>query len=197
MNCKIGFFASSFVILIVASARGQATPYRVTDWNIYRVRQFAIAHLRPVSFSVGYPKGWAIIYEGLPPIGEYFTMDKSSICAFWSKSGGPNRPMIDVSRAPEGTAEDEANRFAALLCRGQNDCIQRSASPVRTSAGDTGYLVVLEETSKARHVVESDYFFHVRSNGAIHISITTEAKAVEVREQLQNLVLKTLRFPDD
>jgi hypothetical protein len=186
-----------WVALIGATAYAQEKlpPF---DWETYVVRQSSIAHSHPVSFSIGYPKTWTKMDLNRTPAGESFTYDEPLVCsftpgesAFVKEFRGFMAPSIMIQRAFGTSAKAEASAFAQLYEK-SSLYTRKTFSQIETRAGERGYLVVFEIKSENGLQIDSEFFFHAGSKGAIRISIMTQEAALS--EKLQNLVLESLRF---
>jgi len=190
----------STVLLLSMSMRAQVKSSGTAEPELYTIKQSALAHSRPVSFSVGYPKGWRVSEAGPPQVGESLIMDDEPVCSFSPRPSRSSdnllapveRSEIIIWRTGGATAKAEAEKFAAALRQRSNT--QRDLSPIKTEAGDSGYVVVSEPNLEKGHWISSDLFFQAGAKGAIRISITTRAEDSDMRENWQRLVLKTLRF---
>ncbi len=116
--------------------------------DTYSLNPKPAPHSALVSFSIGYPKGWYVsedpslqradVYNDIPvgPQGE-------NVCNF-------NEPATDVSkngitmysiwRSDVVTAKEAADRHIANMAA-QSWHTEKSLNPVKTSAGDSGWLV--------------------------------------------------------
>ena len=166
---------------------------QVKDYQVYRVAQAAISHSRPVSFSVGYPNGWTLSDYNRTQPGDLHVPDDEIVCAFHSP---PSHDWADITiwRASDGTAQEEAEAFARDVRQNFSTYSQKRFDPIKTKAGDAGYLVAFEGHFDTGNLLVSDLFFHVGAKGAIRISIMTRAQDSTLHESLQKLVLETLHF---
>jgi hypothetical protein len=172
------------MFLLAGNLRGQERSTAPIASEEYTINEFAITRQQPVSFSIGYPKGWRCMDNRLPE-SDMMVRDSAMVCSFWSNTAP--WPHVIIWRAGRGTAKDDAEVYARRVSQASNPLHPVS---VHTTAGDTGYLVVTEKKSKTL----SDFFFHVGIKGNIRISIISEAKDSVVCEELKNLFLQTLRF---
>jgi hypothetical protein len=177
--------AVALICLLAAFAHGQDKPSLTFEVEECTIDQYAITHGQPVSFSIGFPKGWRKNVE---------RANVPVLCSFWSMPALPNGASIIIFRTSGTTAKENAERCAAsALKRGY---IQKDFGPIKTRAGDPGYLTVFEAIIGQDHktLTLSDFFFHVGTAGAIRISISTAAEDSDLLIQLHRLVLETLRF---
>jgi len=194
---------ATILILSVSSPAQLNSP--PADSEVFTIKQSAISHSRPVSFSIGYPIDWQMFEPGSHhPVGELLTADDELVCSFCpgptaltvAHLTAPNLAHIIIWRSDRSTAKEEAERFAASVRQRSGSYTNDLFSPITTKAGDHGYLVVSRVDSEQEHALLSDFFFHVGAKGAIRISIRTSVGDSQLFENLQNLVLQTLRFSD-
>jgi hypothetical protein len=189
-----------FGLIAAGVCHGQDKSTNEPWWEIYTIDQSSVSHSRPVAFSVGYPKGWNLNASS-PPETTGIVKDQSIICTFHS----PERPPLNtmaVLRSWRENAKSAAEHFVLLERRLANGEIKVPVGtvrhtvidlePVKTAAGDDGYLVVSKEDDSAG--VLCDYFFHHGPKGSLHIIVETDGADLSLREKLQHLVLDTLRF---
>jgi hypothetical protein len=156
-----------------------------------------------VSFSIGVLNGWEKSETGRPQIDELLTLDDALVCSFCPARASDNLMFQKLDHARmmvwrssrNTTAKQEAKRFAASIVSGVYR--QEVVSPITTKAGDHGYLLVMRVNFEKGSALVSDFFFHAGAKGALRISIRTPAADAQLFEQLQNLLLQTLRFTDD
>jgi len=177
---------AAVVLLFATPLHSQVKPGALTASEDYSINEFAISHARPVSFSIGYPKGWTSpdsrLYES-----DGVARDSEVVCSFWSDPASSDPASIHIWRIGRATAKEDAEAYAR---RASGTSKPLNLVTVQTKAGASGYLVMLEKDRRTL----SDFFFHVGPKGAIRISIITKAEDSTLREHLQDLVLQTLRF---
>jgi hypothetical protein len=186
MRSKIEMLAA-----LMLSASSSAEP---KDYEVYTLRQSSISHSQPVSFSVGYPVGWTKTESGKPQTGELLTLDPQPVCTFWSDAATTNRASVTIFRALGGSAQEDAEHFASAVRQRSITYAQKRIAPIKTEAGDAGYLVVFEAHFEMGNAFLTDLFFHVGAKGALRISIMTRAEDATLHDRLQKLVLQTLQF---
>ena len=183
------------------------------DSEIYTVRQFAISHSRPVSFSVRYPKDWVKTDLNRRVVGETFTSDDPVICVFSPKDSTNGLPMIMIQRRLGGSAKDAAQATSNSYRKHFPQCTQRIFSSIETKAGEQGYLVVFEAKAdqsaqsinhfasgqlplpgRAKAQTISELFFNGGPKGSIQISVMTSPEDSALSESLRKLILESLRF---
>lgn len=205
MRTGIAALISIFMCALL-SAQGAVQPAFQSE--IYTINQSA-PHSDPVAFSIGYPRGWTksenttMASDNLGDLAS--PRDHELVCAFMSPldplaSLDPrtiriitNYASITIFRGYSASAKDEAEHLAASRRR-MGDEVQR-VIPVKTRAGDTGYLLMSSDEIPQGHRLSSEFFFHVGSKGNIRISIYASGTFLELHETLQKLVLESLRFP--
>lgn len=127
-------------MMIAATARVHAL-----DWNVFSINQNPVPATAVVSFSIGYPNGWQAMQNSswrqdiyndivtpLPGCG--------IICNFWqhpSSANLTNWTNFVIFRSSGKTARDAAESLA----RNMRDYTEKSLSPVKTAAGDSGWLL--------------------------------------------------------
>ena len=211
---------SAFVIM---TAHSQAL-----DWDTLSVNQNPIPAEATVSFSIGYPKGWMAIQNYSQEWQDiYFDVPTSSsnydplhvICSFSEPATNVLKhgfTSCTIFLSGGATAEKAAENFFNDK-RSATAYTQKGLSPIKTNAGDSGWLVeskgslslfpfVMTNTSQIISFMKSktpgddvpviyhDFFFHAGTKGAIRIQIMTQAANPAWREELDQLVLQTLRF---
>ncbi len=184
-----------YSITILAGLVFLASGYaQVKDYQVYTIAQAAISHSRPVSFSIGYPNGWTKSdYNRIQPGGLHI-VDDEMVCGFHSPSQLSDWAGITIFRASDGTAQEEAEAVASRACQQFSTYSQKRFDPIKTKAGNAGYLVTFGAHFEKGDALFSDLFFHVGAKGAIRISIMTRAEDSALLESLQKLVLETLHF---
>jgi hypothetical protein len=203
--------------LIAMSAQTQAM-----DWDTFTGNEYSIAPPATVSFSIGYPKGWRVtdlnqrqhdIYKDvvvLPPVGPIWIFFGSATTDL--KEQGHTFYTIEQSC---GTTAKEAAEEFIMDIQSASAYTPTSISPVKTSAGDSGWLVESEgylfndpaigklardsefigkTPGQKIPVIYHDFFFHTGKMGAIRIQIMTDTANASWRSQLDRVVLDTLRF---
>ncbi len=70
---------ATILILSVSSPAQLNFP---ADSEVFTIKQSAISHSRPVSFSIGYPIDWQMFEPGSHPVGELLTADDELVCSF-------------------------------------------------------------------------------------------------------------------
>jgi hypothetical protein len=195
-------------VLVGALLNAQSAVHPGLESDVYVINQYALTHSDPVAFSLGYPKGWTKSEDtavGSDNLGDLASpRDHEIVCTFTSpldtfEPFAPhtirvvtNYASITIFRAYGPTAKEEAQDLAARL-RKMGDEVQNLA-PVKTSAGDIGYLLMSSDETPQGHRLRSELFFHIGSKGNIRISIYSSGTFRNLHESLQNLVLKSLRF---
>lgn len=222
--------------LIVMAARTQAV-----DWDTLNVNCDPIPPQATVSFSIGYPKGWRAFQDysqGWRDIYNGFVVaphNPGPICSFSGptttntlKVQGHGHTFYLIWPSDGATAAEAAATFFNDN-RSTTTFTHKSLTPIKTRAGDSGWLVESEgylvndpaisklildpafmrktnaldeitqleknvNPSQKTPVIYHDFFFHSGNLGAIDVEIMTEAADISGRLELDNLVLKTLRF---
>jgi hypothetical protein len=194
-----------------------ATQLWALESDMFSIHQFAVSHSSPVSFSIEYPKGWKLTQDSTPHFGEAMTMDQNWICTFWPTNFTPtNYAGFTIFRSRRvATVQEAADELSKVSSR-IGIYTQKSFSSVKTGAGESGYLVESEANFddvktppilpkidnaigavrpiKLGRVVLQEYFFHSGSKGSIRIEILTREVDSSFRLELNQMVLKTLRF---
>ena len=162
--------------------------------DVFSINQFAISHSSPVSFSIGYPKGWRVTQDSSPQLGGFITTDGIWICTFWPTNySSTNWTTFTIWRSGGATTKEAAESFLAST-RKDGIYTEKGLSSVRTSAGDSGCLVECEANINGVRVIAHDFFFHSGNKGAIRILIVTPAADSSWRSELDQMVSQTLRF---
>jgi hypothetical protein len=204
-------------VIIAATAH-----VRALDWNTFSINQNPVPANAVVSFSIGYPQGWKMMQTGWWREDIYFDhpvppAPTEMVCAFSQPSwvaNLTNLTMFAIFDSYGRPAKDAAESFA----RNMKDY---TLSPVKTAAGDSGWLLEsrgdvkinpsISESeftgsglsvhlipaftnSAVEKVIGQQYFFHSGSKGSIRICIMTPAGDSVLRSELDKLVLQTLRF---
>jgi hypothetical protein len=175
----------------------------------YSINQYALTHSDPVAFSIGYPKGWTksenttVVSDNLGDLASF--RDHELVCTFASPLDPidtltprmfrivTNYASITIFRSYSASAKEEAENFAAHIGRMSDEA--KSLTPIRTKAGDPGYLLISDDETPNGHKLRSELFFHVGNKGHIRISICVMGTLLGMHERLQKLVLESLRFP--
>ena len=197
-------------VFMCALLNVQGAVHSILEPEVYTIEQSALRHSAAVAFSIGYPKGWTksenttVVSDNLGDLAS--VRDHELVCRFMSPiapldPSAPPRTMIIITnyasitifRAYGATAKEEAEDLAGRL-RKIGDEVKRLA-PVKTKAGDSGYLLISDDEAPGGHRLKSDFFFRVGSKGHIRISIDSMGTFLGMQESLQNLVLESLRFP--
>jgi hypothetical protein len=208
----------TLVIMFGAAFITATTQTRALESDVFYINQFAISHSSPVSFSIGYPKGWQVTQYSNSPQGESIAADDGLICIFRHTNYlSTNWISFTIWRSGGATAEEAADSFSASVSKGGPYAVKSSGS-VRTSAGDSGWLVECDgnlglhqiatngsaagspfkaaPTTGQIRAVSHDYFFHCGNKGSIRVTIMTRAADSALRSELDQMVLQTLRFND-
>ncbi len=184
------------VLFVGVTAKSQALESDVYSINLSPVPPSAL-----VSFSIGYPKGWKVTEEPGHQLQDvYYDVvtpfyDTDLICAFlqtnaWNET---NWTSFTIFRSTGETAKDAAK----LLLKNMHQLgtyTERSLGPIKTSAGDEGWLLECQANFKGNRVISHDFFFHCGTKGSIRIEIVTQAKDSSWRSELDHLVLETIKF---
>jgi hypothetical protein len=210
--------------LIVMAAQTQAM-----DWDTLSVNEDPIPPQVTPSFSIGYPKGWQIIDFNQKQHDIYNVVSPHPVGPSWI-FGQPHTAntlkeqvatFYLISWSYAMTAREAADIFFNNK-QTATAYTQKSIRPVKTSAGDSGWLVEsegyliygpdpallknakasglniqLEKSDKPSQkipVIYHDFFFQSGNLGAIQIQIITQTANASWRSQLDRLVLDTLRF---
>jgi hypothetical protein len=193
-----GVISAFISIVICMSVSGQEKLPGKLEAEGYTINESALPGSAPVAFSIGYPKGWTKA-ENTTPFMEGGTSVEAHqvVCSFTTPfdSAGiqTNYAFMTIFRAYGASAREEAEHLAARM-RKMSDEV-RSLTPIRTKAGDSGYLLIAGDEAPNGHRLRSEFFFRVGSKGHIQISIYVMGTFLGMRESLQNLVLESLRFP--
>lgn len=202
-----------FSVLLLATLRAQAL-----ESDVFSIHQSALSHSEPVSFSIAYPKGWSVTQSGPQGfLSDYTIVDNNLICSFWPTNPSAGTAFV-IWRSGRLTAQEAAHEFSTNVWR-HGDYTVNHLRPVKTSAGDSGYLVEsdgsielgrlatnncppgslvrFESTGQRLQVVSHDYFFHSGPEGSIRIMITTPKTDTVSQSELDRMVLETLRFGHD
>ena len=166
------------------------------EFDTFLIQQFGITHTSPVSFSVGYPKGWKVTRDETPSSGEVVIMDREWIAQFWQTNYSDvetNPITFTLFRAHGRTAKEEAEHLLTSIKR-LGLYRERSLTEVKTMSGDTGYLLECEGTFKGVQIITHDFFFHSEKAGCVRVLIGTRAEKVSWRSEMDSLVLDTFRF---
>jgi hypothetical protein len=187
-------------VCVLRSGQGGVAPK--LESQVYTINQSAPMHSAPIAFSIGYPNGWTKSENVTPFVVNANVIDQASVvdhqlvCQFTTPSDSPgiqtNSARMIIFRAYGASAKEEAEDLAGRLARVSSEV--KSLAPVKTKAGDSGYLLISEEETFAGRRFRSDFFFHVGKKGNIQITIYARGRFHEFRETLQNLVLESLRF---
>jgi hypothetical protein len=186
------FITVAAILLLFTSLHGQVkAPSRLEAENC-TINEFAITHAFPVSFSIGYPKGWRRS-DNSSPENSGLAHDAGPVCAFYSNTVPPDEARIIIWRTTETAAKECAEKYAEATRKRYGEH-QKVLAPIKTKAGESGYVVVFEKDIGNERLLLSDFFFHAGKRGAIRISIIVRAEDSDLREKLQDLVLQTLCF---
>ncbi|MGC9940677.1 MAG: hypothetical protein ABSE48_02515 [Verrucomicrobiota bacterium] len=203
------------VLLIAAPVQMQAL-----ESDVYSINKPPVPGEALVSFSIGYPKGWRVMedprhqqtdvyYDVVGPI------PSSMICAFWPTNISSATSYV-VWRTEGASNLKAAEHFLASVHQ-LGLYKEKIITAVRTSTGDSGCLVeceadlennivvppnllgtktgvLLSPIHGVGRVVSHDYFFRGGEKGCIRISIVTQTVDLSSRSELDQMVLKTLRF---
>jgi hypothetical protein len=197
---------SAFIFIVLCtSVSGQETLHRKLESEAYTINESTVQGSPPVAFSIGYPKGWtkaentAPFFEGVTSVEIHqvvctFTSPLDPIDPSAPRTGiVTNCASITIFRAYGATAKEEAEDLAARV-RKMGDEIQ-SLAPVKTGSSEPGYLLMSSDDTPLGHRLRSEFFFCIGRKGHIRISIYVMGTFLGMRENLQNLVLESLRFP--
>ena len=168
------------------------------EFETFSTKQFTITHTSPVSFSVGYPKGWKVTQDDRPSSGEFVTADHEWIAQFWQTNRADfqtNGTTFTLFRAHGATAKQEAESFLASVTK-RGIYKERSLAEVKTASGETGYLLECEATLQGVKEISHDFFFHSEKGGCVRILVVTRAENESWRSELDSLVLNTFRYDD-
>ena len=168
------------------------------EFETFSTKQFTITHTSPVSFSVGYPKGWKVTQDDRPSSGEFVTADHEWIAQFWQTNRADfqtNGTTFTLFRAHGATAKQEAESFLASVTK-RGIYKERSLAEVKTASGETGYLLECEATLQGVKEISHDFFFHSEKGGCVRILVVTRAGNASWRSELDSLVLNTFRYDD-
>ena len=202
--------AALISVFMCALLNVQGAVHPILESEVYTIEQSALRHSDAVAFSIGYPKGWTksenttVVSDNLGDLAS--VRDHELVCRFMSPiapldpSAPPrtiiiitNYASITIFRAYGATAKEEAEDLAGRL-RKMGDEV-KSLAPIKTKAGDSGYLLISDDEAPGGHRLKSDFFFCVGSKGHIRISIDSMGTFLGMQESLQSLVLESFRFP--
>jgi len=198
--------------------------------DTYYLNLLPTPHSALVAFSIGYPKGWRVNEDSSLQRADVYNdialpSPGINICSF--NECGTNiqkngMTTYRIWRSNGTTAKEAAEKFIASM-KPHDWEKEKSLSPAKTSAGDSGWLVesegyinyypgpkkgtnampnllpMMQSNAPCEKipVVFHDFFFHVGNRGAIQIEITTGADKASWRSEMDQLVLQTLRFNEN
>jgi len=141
--------------------------------------------------------------------------DGNWICTFWPTNFVPtNYAGFTIFRFGGATAREAVDEFSKLFSRIEI-YTQKGLNTVKTSAGDSGYLLECEANLdnvkapppnlqgikvgdihqiKLGQVVLQEFFFHGGNKSSIRVEILTREVDSSFRSELEKMVLETLRF---
>jgi hypothetical protein len=212
-----------------------AAQTQAMDWDTVTVNGAPIPPQATVSFSIGYPKGWHAFQDYSQGWHDIYNgnvvapRNSGPICNFGQMATThtfreQKITWYSIWPSGEATAKEAAEKIFTDK-RTATAHTQKSLKPIKTNAGNAGWLVESEsympyspgppdpaffKNAKAANqtvqleaidkptqkipIIYHDFFFHTGTLGAIHIQIMTETGNRSWRSQLDDIVLKTLRF---
>src|SRR5438132_11058576 len=115
MNSVRHFIGISSLLILTVVVNGQVKPPPTVESDVYTIKEFAVSHSWPASFSIGYPKGWTKTEVGWPQIGELLAADDPLVVTFSSYSVATSRATITIWRTYAASAENAAADFATSV----------------------------------------------------------------------------------
>jgi hypothetical protein len=176
-------------------------PAQAFDRDTYVVRERAISHEHPLSFSIDYPRTWKLLAPQSPPHGEFMVWQESPfVCSFVSAEGNSITVQRIISRSPKEAGAD----FERLVGGGTIGFVRKRLEPVTTKSGAAGYTLVWEQDSIReapssrdgiqRRILTHDYFFTGHGAAGVQITVTVQPGFEELGKELNSLVLESLRL---